>query len=46
MVTDHTPFSVDEKRLVLVEVAPDSSYERVRFHTSGPFRNSPTLKAV
>jgi acyl CoA:acetate/3-ketoacid CoA transferase beta subunit len=46
IATEHATFPMDEGRLVLEEVAPDSSHEWVRSHTSGLFRNSPTLKAV
>lgn len=46
IVTEHATFSVDEGGLVLEEVAPDSTYEWVRSHTTAPFRNSPTLEAV
>ena len=46
IVTEHATCSVDEGGLVLEEVAPESTYEWVRFHTPASFRNSPALEAV
>ena len=46
IVTEHATFSVDEEGLVLEEIAPHSTLEWVRSHTSAPFRNSAALEAV
>jgi len=46
IVTAHATFSVDDERLVLEEIAPDSTVEWVRSHTPVPFRSSAALEAV
>jgi 3-oxoacid CoA-transferase B subunit len=46
IVTEQATFSVDEKGLVLEEVAPQSTQEWVRSNTPVHFRKSATLEAV